>query len=200
MPLRRLFATLAVALWMLLPLQASAQSTETAVASDISSFWAGQFANNGYSYSAPGFVAIYAEVSTGCGPVDPYMLGPAAYCPVDSTIYVAPAWEAVYGPEEWVTIISHEWGHHVQHLLGQNGYPSDESELQADCLAGAYVADAQARGTISPGVFNHGMGTSIRSGEPPFLPDDAGVHGTGAERGGSYMGGYMTGIGACGIF
>jgi uncharacterized protein len=199
MPLRRLLAILAIVATFAFPGPTAAQSTEAAIASDINAFWAGQFAAAGLGYSSPGFVAIYSEVSTGCGPIDPYMLGPAAYCPIDETIYVAPVWEQVYGAQEWITILSHEWGHHVQRLTGRAGYPTEESELQADCMAGAYVADAEARGAIPVGTFNRGMGTSIRAGEPPFMPDDAGVHGTGAQRGGSYMSGYMRGVAACGI-
>ncbi|MGI9254496.1 MAG: neutral zinc metallopeptidase [Thermomicrobiales bacterium] len=200
MPLRRMFALFALALTMLAPVSAAAQSTEAAYAADLDVYWAGQFANQGLSYSSPGFMAIYGETSTGCGPVSPEMLGPAAYCPIDNVIYVAPIWEQVYGGDEWITILAHEWGHHVQVLVGLGGYPTDESELQADCLAGAYVADAEARGAIPQGTFNRGMGTSIRSGQPPFLPDEADVHGTGAERGGSYIGGYMSGTSACGIW
>lgn len=197
---RRVFAMISLMLVLLGPMSASAQSVEAAWAADIDAYWANQFATAGLSYSSPGFSAIYGETSTGCGPVSPEMLGPAAYCPLDNVIYVAPVWEQVYGAQEWITILAHEWGHHVQVLLGMGGYPTDESELQADCLAGAYVASAEARGAIPEGTFNRGMGTSIRSGQPPFLPDESDVHGTGAERGGSYIGGYMNGPAACGIW
>ncbi|MFM9106926.1 MAG: neutral zinc metallopeptidase [Chloroflexota bacterium] len=180
--------------------QAGAQSVEAATAADIDAYWAGQFAGRGLSYSSPGFMAIYGETSTSCGPITPEILGPAAYCPMDNVIYVAPAWEEVYQGAEWITILAHEWGHHVQVLMGLGGFPTDEGELQADCLAGAYVADAEARGAIAPGTFTRGMGTSIRSGQPPWVPDEAGVHGTGSERGGSYMSGYMSGADACGIW
>ena len=200
MLLRRTFLFAAVALATALPAAAAAQSTEEAIAADIDGYWAGQFAAQGLSYSSPGFTAIYGEASTGCGPITPEILGPAAYCPPDNVIYVAPAWESVYQGAEWITILAHEWGHHVQVLMGSGGYPTDESELQADCLAGAYVADAEARGAIPGGTFTRGMGTSIRSGQPPWLPDEADVHGTGSERGGSYMDGYMSGPSACGLW
>jgi len=198
--LRRTLLFAALALAVALPSAAAAQSTEAAIAADIDAYWSGQFAAQGLSYSSPGFSAIYGEASTGCGPITPEILGPAAYCPLDNVIYVAPAWESVYQGAEWITILAHEWGHHVQVLLGKGGYPTDEGELQADCLAGAYVKDAEDRGAIAPGTFTRGMGTSIRSGQPPWMPDEAGVHGTGSERGGSYMSGYMSGPGACGIW
>jgi predicted metalloprotease len=200
MSLRRILAIVALLFVSLGPVSASSQSMEGGWGADIDAYWANQFANAGLSYSSPGFVAIYGETSTGCGPISPEMLGPAAYCPLDNVIYVAPIWEQVYSGSEWITILAHEWGHHIQVLLGGAGYPTDESELQADCLAGAYVADAEARGAIPSGTFNRGMGTSIRAGQPPFVPDESGVHGTGAERGGSYIGGYMSGPSACGLW
>lgn len=201
--LRRTFVALAACAAVLapaaLPAPAAAQALEAAYAADIDAWYAGQFGAAGLGYSSPNLSSVTGETGTGCGPVDPYILGPAAYCPIDGTVYVAPVWEEVYGPEEWITIMAHEWGHHAQMLTGFSGYPTDESELQADCLAGAYVADGEARGAIPSGTFNRGMGASIRAGAPPFLPDDADTHGTGAERGGSYIDGYMNGIGACGL-
>ncbi len=197
--LRRTFIALAAFAAALvpvaLPAPVAAQSMEAAIAADIDAWYAAQIPG----YTSPNFVAVTGETTTSCGPVDPYILGPAAYCPLDSTVYVAPVWEQVYAAEEWITILAHEWGHHAQHVMGFAGYATDESELQADCLAGAYVADAEARGAVPSGTFNRGMGASIRAGAPPFLPDDADVHGTGAERGTTYMDGYMRGIGACGL-
>jgi predicted metalloprotease len=197
--LRRTFLALAACAAALapvaLPNPAAAQSMEAAIAADIDAWYAGQVPG----YTSPSFVAVTGEANTACGPVDPSILGPAAYCPLDATVYVAPAWEEVYGAEQWITILAHEWGHHAQVLLGYTGYPTDESELQADCLAGAYVADAEARGAVPSNTFNQGMGASIRAGAPPFLPDEADAHGTGAERGTTYMDGYMRGIGACGL-
>ena len=59
-------------------------------------------------------------------------------------------------------IVAHEYGHHVQNLLGineqmrqaQQNDPSRANqysvalELQADCLAGAWARDAADRGTV----------------------------------------------------
>lgn len=192
-------ALAAVAAPAALPAVTAAQSQEAAIAADIDAWYAGQLGAAGVGYSSPNLSAVTAETNTSCGPVDPSILGPAAYCPLDNTVYVAPVWEQVYGSEEWVTILSHEWGHHAQQLLGASGYPTEASELQADCLAGAYVADAEARGVAPNGTFTRGMGASIRAGALPFLPDGADVHGTGAERAGSYSDGYFNGIGACGL-
>jgi hypothetical protein len=201
--LRRTFVALAAFAAVIapaaLPAATSAQSMEAAIAADIDAWYAGQFANAGAGYSSPNLAAVEGEITTACGPVDPYILGPAAYCPLDGTVYVTPVWEQVYGQEEWITILAHEWGHHAQMLLGFSGYPTDESELQADCLAGAYVADAEARGAVPNGTYTRGMGASIRAGAPPFLPDEADVHGTGSERAGSYADGYFNSIGACGL-
>jgi len=199
MRLRRLFIALAALVAVSLPASVAAQSMESAILADLDAYWAGQAAALGIEYSPPAMALVEGEVSTSCGPVDPYILGPAAYCPLDSTIYVAPLWEQMYGPAEWITILAHEWAHHMQNLNGRTGYPTEESELQADCLAGAYVADAEARGAAPAGTFQRGMGASIRAGAPPFLPDGVDVHGTGAERGTSYMDGYARGAAVCGL-
>jgi len=171
-----------------------AQETASSVAADLDGWWAGQLSASGYGYWSPGIVEVWGYQETACGPIDTG-IGPAAYCPVDGTIYVVPGYG--YGTAEWTTILAHEWGHHIQRLLGQGGYPTEAGELQADCFGGAYVRSAELRGIIPQGTGTRGMSLSIRAGELTFLPDDMDIHGTGSERGGSFMSGYMNGFGAC---
>lgn len=194
---RRLLAVLLFAL-LLTPMvmvpATYAQESAEGVESDLNSWWASQFAASGMGYSSPGIVPVYGYVETACGPIDP-SIGPAAYCPLNATIYLVPGYGYSFG--EWVTILAHEWGHHIQNILGMGGYPTEAGELQADCFSGAYVRSAETRGIIAPGTGTRGMGLSIRAGELPFLPDDLDIHGSGSERGGSFMSGYMNGFGAC---
>ncbi|MDP9366506.1 MAG: neutral zinc metallopeptidase, partial [Chloroflexota bacterium] len=120
---------------------------------DIGLFWEIALGAAGRRYVPPGVVPVEAPLATACGALDPYGV-PAAYCRIDRTIYYAPLFfadrEARFGDFAWVTVLAHEWGHHVQHLLGIEPGPSNAFELQADCLAGSYARDAGTRGLLDP--------------------------------------------------
>lgn len=203
--LRRLLMPFLLAAAILAPIAApvAAQSAPEAVASDVNAYWAAQFADAGLAYSPPGFSAVTGESVTGCGPISPDIIGPAAYCLLDSTIYYSPAYLNLYAseadPTAYYVIIAHEWGHHVALLLGAESSISPETEQQADCASGAYLADAVARGFAPAGSLNRGTGLSIRAGDPTFLPDGFQTHGNGAYRGIAFMQGYMNGLEACGL-
>lgn len=182
---------------------AAAQVSPEAIAADLNAFWAGEFAAAGLGFSPPGFSAVVGDTATGCGPIDELILGPAGYCLLDRTIYYSPSWLQAFvqfsGDAALFVIISHEWGHHLQILLGGEAAITPETEQQADCLAGAYIASAEARGFAPPGTLQRGTGLSIRAGDPTFLPEGFDQHGAGAYRGVAFMEGYMGGVEACGI-
>jgi predicted metalloprotease len=89
------------------------------------------------------------------------------------------------------TIVAHEWGHHVERLLGFNG-TSKQVELGADCLAGVWAYSAWARQLLQPGDINEAIDALNRAGDPPGTsPADA--HGSAAERVAAFKRGYTTG-------
>ena len=97
-------------------------------------------------------------VDTGCGQATS-QVGPF-YCPADQQIYLdttffADVLEGQLGGQggDFVEpyVLAHEYGHHIQNLLGtmgqvrtQKGPESDavRLELQADCYAGMWTRDA----------------------------------------------------------
>jgi predicted metalloprotease len=103
-------------------------------------------------------VTFSGSTGTGCGQASSAM-GPF-YCPSDQTIYFDPSFfhdilqQQLNGPTGAFVepyVIAHEFGHHVQNLLGtmskvktQQGPDSDSVrlELQADCYAGMWTRSA----------------------------------------------------------
>jgi predicted metalloprotease len=127
-------------------------------------YWTDAFAASGNQYAQPGTTLFTDAVDTACGAASS-AVGPF-YCPVDQTIYIDLGFfddlEARFGAEggpfaeEYV--LAHEYGHHVQNLLGLLEAGRDagaeggavRTELQADCFAGVWGANAVETGFLEP--------------------------------------------------
>ena len=121
-------------------------------------FWAEEFARNGQKYIQAPTTFFTGRVDTGCGPATS-AVGPF-YCPPDQKVYIdldfyaelQSKFGAKGGPFAEAYVIAHEYGHHIQNLLGTNDQvkqgetgPNSGSvrlELQADCYAGVWAANA----------------------------------------------------------
>ncbi len=126
-------------------------------ASDVNIFWEGFFEANGAPYSSPYLAYIYDEpVETGCGISDTSQ-GPG-YCRLDQTFYFPVGWTdsstggsylEEYGDFAVAVIVAHEMAHHVQQQMDildiqdVGDLLTIESELQADCFAGAWANHAE---------------------------------------------------------
>jgi predicted metalloprotease len=199
----RMFALL-LAAWMAVGAAAPthAQSTADAILGDLNSFWGAQFAVAARDYWMPSISILGEPEYTACGWLGSDY-GPGAYCTANATLYYAPVWYLEFENSghdfAQLTVLSHEWGHHVQLLLGINWSADKNYELQADCLSGVYARHAEEQGLAPAGALADSVRLAALSGDGRVLPQDAPEHGSGAERVIAFMNGYEGGIGGCGI-
>ena len=184
---------------------------------DIDAFWQREFPkiSGGKAYVAPAEVISFDQtVETDCGTASPMEIGPF-YCPPSQKIYYDLEFAAfqldIYKTQSVIAVtMAHEWGHHIQNLmdwaecnqtpcLNPSEMTSQEFELQADCFAGAWIADAEGRGRLG--------GTDVETNITQFaqlLGDegigntaDPGAHGKGARRVYQMLTGYYEGVTTC---
>jgi uncharacterized protein len=123
----------------------------------VNSFWESTLEG----YRPPKLFVVNGATQTACGTAS-NATGPF-YCPPEETVYIDPTFWSVIrqqlgadaGDLAQLYVLAHEYGHHVQQLLGVfDEHPRDgtgedsnavRTELQADCFAGAWVADAAAQ-------------------------------------------------------
>ena len=130
-----------------------------AVAFSLEKFWATTLPEQGDTEFTPSQIITFSgAVQTGCGQASS-QVGPF-YCPADQKIFLdttffADVLEKQLGGQggDFVEpyVLGHEYGHHIQNLMGtmgrvrtQKGPDSDavRLELQADCYAGMWTRDA----------------------------------------------------------
>ena len=134
------------------------------VVNSVQSFWSATFERSNERYQRAQTVFSTDSTQTGCGFASS-QVGPF-YCPPDKKVYIdldffeelRTRFGANGGPFAQAYVIAHEYGHHVQNLLGtldrvRQGETGPESaavrlELQADCYAGVWAANAVATGFL----------------------------------------------------
>ncbi|MDT8855619.1 neutral zinc metallopeptidase [Paracoccaceae bacterium Fryx2] len=145
------------------------------------------------------------------------------YCPADRKVYLDTAFFTTLeqrlgaaGDFAAAYVVAHEIGHHVQHELGILGQAGEQRaamseadsnavsvrvELQADCFAGIWAREAQARfGSISAADLEEAVNAARQIGDDT-LQRNAGrrpmphtfTHGTSAQRSDWFERGYQTG-------
>jgi uncharacterized protein len=128
-------------------------------------FWKQDFQRRGRAYAPATTYFETGQWETGCGPASTDV-GPF-YCPADKHVYIDLAFldelhdrfGATGGSLAQGYVIAHEYGHHVQDLLGTLGSGTNEqgatgksvrTELQADCFAGVWASHATETGLLEP--------------------------------------------------
>jgi predicted metalloprotease len=169
--------------------------------------WEAIFAKSGQQFEAPKLSFFTESGRSGCGAAQSAM-GPF-YCPTDRGIYLDTEFfdELVNrfgakGDFAQNYVIAHEFGHHIQNLLGTNeqvqraqrsgseaegNAMSVRLELQADCYAGVWANANKDR--LDPGDIEEGMTAAQAIGDDTLQKQSQGrvvpdsfTHGTSAQR------------------
>ncbi|MFN8621857.1 MAG: neutral zinc metallopeptidase [Chloroflexota bacterium] len=126
--------------------------------------------------------------------------GNAFYCPDDESIsydvaFVAGLYER-WGPAGPLLTIAHEYGHHIQNLVGAPEL-SKPRELQADCYAGMYLGFLRDEDVLTAEDVGAAITAAWAAGDAVGTPwMDPGVHGEPRERRQAAGIGWGTGEGA----
>ncbi len=173
--------------------------------------WGEIYSESGEQYRPTTLVAYTDYDQSGCGAAQAAM-GPF-YCPSDQSIYIDPGFFnelarrfGAPGDFAMAYVIAHEVGHHIQHLSGtldearqaqarasqtQGNQIQVEVELQADCYAGVWAANARdEQGSIlEAGDVAEGMRAAEAIGDDTLQRQSQGrvvpesfTHGTAAQR------------------
>jgi predicted metalloprotease len=167
--------------------------------------WPALLEQQGIRFAPATFTVYDAVTPTGCG-TGQASAGPF-YCPGDGHIYLDLAFFNELGarfgaPGDFARayVIAHEYGHHIQNLMGTmdahqmgvRGAAGDSvrTELQADCYAGVWTFHADQRfhmletGDVEEGLAAAsavGDDTLQKEGQGYAVPDSF-THGTSAQR------------------
>ena len=193
-------------------LSAEDKRTLTSVLLSTEKVWGEIFRKKGQQYTPTTLVAYSNLNQSGCGAAQAAM-GPF-YCPTDKNIYIDPQFftelrSRFNAPGDFpqAYVIAHEVGHHVQDLEGRLDQAATSQarasqaagnaiqvgiELQADCYAGVWAANAKAPdGTpaLEPGDVEEGMRAAEAIGDDTLQKEMQGrvvpesfTHGSAAQR------------------
>ena len=196
------------------------------VLADTEDVWTTIFENEGMTYEDPKLDVFRESINSGCGFASAAS-GPF-YCPQDSKVYIDLSFYdelnqrfGVTGDFAMAYVISHEVGHHVQHLMGitdkvdaqrqtldqeEMNKLSVKLELQADFLAGVWANKMKGRKTrqgqaiLEEGDIQEALQAANAIGDDRlqkesqgYVVPDAFTHGTSKQRMSWFKKGFDTG-------
>ncbi|HWS50515.1 MAG TPA: neutral zinc metallopeptidase [Microbacterium sp.] len=190
----------------------------------LDAFWADEVEG----YVAPQMIVVDGQTPTQCGTAS-NAVGPF-YCPPEQSVYVDPTFftlmrqqfGASAGDLAQLYIVGHEWGHHIQNIVGDmERYPNNGTgpgsngvrmELQADCYAGAWIGriteETDADGDpylLKPTEQQitdaldaaSAVGDDHIQEQSGFVNPETWTHGSSEQRAGWFAEGYQNGLGVC---
>ncbi|MBZ0237098.1 MAG: neutral zinc metallopeptidase [Deltaproteobacteria bacterium] len=178
---------------------------------DVQTFWQREVPG----YDRARIVVFRGAVDSACGTTSS-AVGPF-YCPLDHKAYIDLGFyrelERRFGaPGDFAQayVIAHELGHHLQNqagVLGRTGTDSVDTELQADCLAGAWAASARKRQLLEMGDFEEALGAAAAIGDDTiqkktqgYIQPETWTHGSSRQRVAAFRTGFEGGSArACGL-
>ena len=169
-------------------------------------YWTGQFRAAGERFRPIQQVGTYrrdGEISCAGQPVP---RNNAVYCPAGDFIAYDVDWAVAafqrIGDAFLYYLLGHEYAHGVQVRLGISYQYTIEQELQADCMAGAYLGDLVRanRLALDEGDLDEFRAGLFAVGDDPGQPWFAeGAHGTAEQRTDAFANGYKRSLDACGL-
>jgi predicted metalloprotease len=135
------------------------------VVNSVQAYWSNELTTRGATYIPADTVFYSGATQAGCG-IAQTAEGPF-YCPIDKNVYLDLSFfdelhtrfGAQGGPFAQAYVVAHEYGHHIQALLGLLGSNRSNTtgqegslvrtELQADCFAGVWANHAVQTGYIT---------------------------------------------------
>jgi predicted metalloprotease len=191
-----------------------------AVVNSVQEYWSAALPRRGVSYSKAPTVLYTQSVATGCGNATS-SVGPF-YCPADGRVYLDLSFFAELRTQLGVAggtfvqayVIAHEYGHHVQDLLGVEDRVGNDRrgatsasvrlELQADCYAGVWThhaEDTRFIESISASDVRDGLDAAAAIGDDRLqrqatgeVNPDTFTHGTSEQRQRWFTRGYDRGL------
>ncbi|ROT29607.1 neutral zinc metallopeptidase [Micromonospora sp. HM5-17] len=167
-------------------------------------YWAEQFAALGESFRPIRNVTAYRrEGEVACAGTG-LPRNNAVYCSRGDFIAYDVMWAVAafrkIGDAFLYYLLGHEYAHGIQVRLGIRYDYTIQQELQADCMAGAYLGDSVRSGAL---ILDDGDLDELREGlqavadEPgqPWFAEDA--HGTAEQRASAFFGGFQKSLDAC---
>jgi predicted metalloprotease len=135
----------------------------------------------------------------------------AFYCPDGDYIAwdaqnLIPQLESGFGPVLVGVVMAHEYGHAVQTRLGRTGDPTVVLEQQADCFAGAWLAEvlagrSSAFRNVTPAQLDNTVAGLLMLRDQPGTPALAeGAHGNAFDRVRALQDGVEKGVKTCGAY
>ncbi len=187
---------------------ASQECAVVGYVNSIQAYWEDEFAENGADYKQAQIILFSGTTQSACGYASS-ATGPF-YCPSDQNVYLDLSFfddlknkfGAQGGRFAEAYVLAHEYGHHVQDLLGvlkMDAYtskgPQGEAvmtELQADCLAGVWMHNAMATGyieTITEDDLRSALNAAATIGDDRiqkqtqgYISPESWTHGSSAQR------------------